>query len=134
MKEFEGEDIMKHPLGRSLSLLVLIALVSLGACMIAVPEDRGAEAVSEARASQSVDAPCVENSASRANCTPYQGKQCYWMENTSGSFCWVPASSVGVTSFQACYEADSCDGGLALSGGGCYKWADCSDCARYPWQ
>ncbi|WP_159397669.1 hypothetical protein [Sorangium cellulosum] len=53
------------------------------------------------------------------------------MENTSGNYCWVPASWAG--SVDDCYALDSCDGGLGQSGGGCYKWADSSDGDRYPW-
>lgn len=57
------------------------------------------------------------------------GTGCYWMENVSGGYSWVSTS----LDFQSCYAQDSCDGGLGESGGGCYKWADCSDCERYPW-
>ncbi len=58
-------------------------------------------------------------------------EQCYWMENTSGNFNWVPAG--WAPSKQDCYAQDSCDGGLGQSGGGCYKWATDPQAARQPW-
>ena len=51
---------------------------------------------------------------------------CYWMENASGRFEWVPAEIGGLyrgEGYQRCFELDSCDGGKSESGGGCYKWA-----------
>lgn len=101
----------------------LLALSALGARSVETT-DPGDDGLARAAAEES----SVELAAS---CTPYLGEQCYWMENTSGSYCWVPATWVG--SFQDCYRMDSCDGGLGESGGGCYKWAQCSGCARYPW-
>lgn len=62
--------------------------------------------------------------------TPTPGYQCFWMENQSGKFVWVPAP---VTSKQDCYRLDSCDGGLRQSGGGCYKWATSANATREPW-
>ncbi|MDZ7993993.1 MAG: hypothetical protein RM022_032675 [Nostoc sp. EfeVER01] len=56
---------------------------------------------------------------------------CYWMENYSGKFNWVPAG--WVSSKQNCYALDSCDGGLGQSGGGCYKWATDAQANREPW-
>jgi uncharacterized protein YjdB len=67
-----------------------------------------------------------------SKCTAYRQVGCYWMENTSGNFCWVPSPSP-VPTIHECAALDSCDGGGGRSGGGCYKWADCSDCARAPW-
>jgi hypothetical protein len=65
-------------------------------------------------------------------CQLTQAQGCYWMENSSGFDCWVPAT--WVNSFEECFSMDSCDGGLGYSSGGCYKWSDCSDCDRYFWQ
>ncbi|MFO0612628.1 MAG: hypothetical protein U0414_08580 [Polyangiaceae bacterium] len=58
-------------------------------------------------------------------------ERCYWMENVTGRYEWVPAT--WVSSFDKCFAMDSCDGGRGESGGGCYKWADCATCARAPW-
>ena len=63
--------------------------------------------------------------------------KCYWMENYSGDYQWIPArltwgSNLKITK-QACYALDSCDGGLGRSGGGCYKWATGSGNKRTPW-
>lgn len=68
-------------------------------------------------------------------CPVYQGTACYWMgfhdTGTWDAWCWEPASSVAT--FEACYQMDSCDGGLGASGGGCYKWASSSEAPRTPW-
>ena len=74
--------------------------------------------------------PAIEETAD-GECAQYKGVQCYWMENTSGNYCWVPAT--WADSIGDCFSLDSCDGGMGESGGGCYKWADCSDCNRAPW-
>ncbi len=61
--------------------------------------------------------------------------QCFWMENSSGEFKWLPASKVyrkELTKHE-CLKFDSCDGGEGLSGGGCYKWATSPDAPRIPW-
>jgi hypothetical protein len=71
-------------------------------------------------------------SADEPVCESYVGTGCYWMENTSGNYCWVPSS--WTPSFRDCFAADSCDGGLGRSGGGCYKWATGSDAPRAPWR
>jgi hypothetical protein len=52
------------------------------------------------------------------------------MENTSGNFCWVPWEGRDIGT---CKQLDSCDGGDAVSGGGCYKWSDSSSGTRAPW-
>jgi hypothetical protein len=61
--------------------------------------------------------------------------QCFWMENYSGKFKWVPASTVyhKALTKQECFRLDSCDGGQGLSGGGCYKWATSPDAPRMKW-
>lgn len=64
-------------------------------------------------------------------CPSYRGTGCYWMENTTGHYCWVPAT--WAKSFESCRALDSCDGGEGQSGGGCYKWARCSHCTRAKW-
>ncbi|MGQ5522566.1 DUF1161 domain-containing protein [Chitinimonas sp. PSY-7] len=61
--------------------------------------------------------------------------ECYWMENTTGNYNWVKASSLfgpGLTK-DKCFSLDSCDGGEGLSGGGCYKWAYSAEGKRLPW-
>jgi hypothetical protein len=65
----------------------------------------------------------------------YTGTRCYWMENYSGNYCWVPAPAwIGASStIHECKLLDSCDGGGSQSEGGCYKWADSSDAPGYPW-
>ncbi len=63
-------------------------------------------------------------------CEVYQGDGCYWMENTSGNFCWVPWEG---RDMGTCKRLDSCDGGGGVSGGGCYKWSDSSSGTRAPW-
>ena len=68
-------------------------------------------------------------------CPIYEGEQCYWMgfhdTGTWSAWCWEPAN--WAPDFTACYEMDSCDGGLGYSGGGCYKWATSSEATRFPW-
>lgn len=58
-----------------------------------------------------------------------RGASCYWMDSRA------PHNWLGRSEHDrnACYAQDSCDGGLGRSGGGCYKWADCPTCKRYPW-
>ena len=73
--------------------------------------------------------PVAEPADSR--CAPLTFSGCYWMENYSGNYCWV--ESPFRADFDRCFALDSCDGGLGHSGGGCYKWADCSDCEREAW-
>jgi hypothetical protein len=55
--------------------------------------------------------------------------QCYWMENVSGQFKWV----ANTMSKQDCYRMDSCNGGMKMSGGGCYKWAASPTANPEPW-
>ena len=63
--------------------------------------------------------------------------QCFWMENYSGQYKWVPFESIRATEGKItkteCYALDSCDGGLGHSGGGCYKWALGPENNRVPW-
>lgn len=59
---------------------------------------------------------------------------CFWMwQESNGLWCFqAPAWIAGYT-FQDCYAADSCSGGLGGSGGGCYMWSTCSTCPPTPW-
>ncbi len=72
----------------------------------------------------------VAEVAPEARCAAYEAEGCYWMENTTGDYCWVPWSDTGL---DQCKRLDSCDGGDGWSGGGCYKWSDGSSGARTPW-
>jgi len=60
---------------------------------------------------------------------------CYWMENYSGKFEWVATEvALGLKyDKQECFNADSCDGGLGESNGGCYKWAKTANSPRFEW-
>lgn len=62
--------------------------------------------------------------------------QCYWMENVTGKYEWVATAVVlgEGYDYQQCYAADSCNGGLGESGGGCYKWADSAQSQAHPWK
>jgi hypothetical protein len=94
-----------------------------------------------ARASQPAGAPPQASCSRRRGqpagasgqsaCDVHTGTRCYWMENTSGHFCWVPAD--WAATFEECYAMDSCDGGKGESNGGCYKWADSSQADRVRW-
>lgn len=64
-------------------------------------------------------------------CAVHTGTGCYWMENNSGHYCWVPAD--WAATFEECHAMDSCDGGKGESNGGCYKWATSSTADRSPW-
>ena len=68
-----------------------------------------------------------------SDCEVFEGPGCYWMENLSGNYCWVPAPQ-GDVDFDRCMALDACgEGGGGQSGGGCYKWSDGSDSPRVPW-
>lgn len=69
--------------------------------------------------------------AGQGACAVHTGTGCYWMENTSGHYCWVPAHTADT--FEECHAMDSCDGGKGQSNGGCYKWADGSTGERARW-
>jgi hypothetical protein len=61
--------------------------------------------------------------------------QCFWMENFSGKYAWVPAPR-GFYDGQGksrCQALDSCNGGGARSGGGCYKWSKGPNTPRQAW-
>lgn len=64
-----------------------------------------------------------------------QKASCYWMENHSGKFEWVSVKEELGEEYnkQECFAADSCDGGLGESGGGCYKWAKSATTPRLKW-
>jgi hypothetical protein len=79
-------------------------------------------------------ASCVDGACITPVCGPFQGTGCYWMENFSGNFCWVPSPFGFPSDISTCQFLDSCGaGGGGGSGGGCYKWATCSDCPGVPW-
>ena len=64
------------------------------------------------------------------------GPFCYWMENSSGRFEWVPAEVGGMyrgEGYDRCFALDSCNGGLGESSGGCYKWARASHAPAVRW-
>lgn len=61
---------------------------------------------------------------------------CYWMENASGRFEWVPAEVGGMyrgEGYEQCFALDSCDGGQGQSAGGCYKWARAANSPGVKW-
>ena len=63
--------------------------------------------------------------------------QCYWMENITGNYNWVPANDIWVgqngVGFEECRQLDSCDGGDSASLGGCYKWSNGVNGQRVAW-
>lgn len=103
--------------------LSTLSVIALSAAASASPPPPSCPPVRTVAAANPVAAPVCES---------YVGTGCYWMENTSGNYCWVP--SPWTPSFQDCFAADSCDGGLGQSGGGCYKWAAGSDAPRTSWR
>ena len=67
-------------------------------------------------------------------CQNFMGTGCYWQETISGNSCFVPSTAGFPSDIPSCKDLDSCspNGGDA-SGGGCYRWADCSLCPTiYP--
>jgi hypothetical protein len=76
-----------------------------------------------------------------ASCTSAQKSveqqyRCYWMENASGRYEWVPAETGGLYEgggIERCRALDSCDGGGRESRGGCYKWATSPQGERSKW-
>lgn len=58
-----------------------------------------------------------------------ESARCWWMENYSGQYQWIPADPVWgkALSKAECFALDSCNGGGGRSGGGCYQWADTPD-------
>lgn len=100
---------MKQPIANPLQTLVRVALV------LAIPlAYMGAAG---------------ESANETANAAQTRGGSCYWMESRP-PYNWQSRSRYDLA---ACYDMDSCDGGRGHSGGGCYKWADCPTCERYPW-
>ncbi|XYH95026.1 hypothetical protein ACMHYB_45580 [Sorangium sp. So ce1128] len=78
---------------------------------------------------------CQDGTCSSVSvCQNFTGTGCYWQENTSGNFCWVPSPFGFPSTVEDCKALDSCSpNGGGLSGGGCYRWADCSLCSTiYP--
>lgn len=55
----------------------------------------------------------------------FEEPQCYWEKNYVHEHKWLPAQEVIGEKYNksSCYAADSCNGGLGQSGGGCYKWS-----------
>jgi len=63
-------------------------------------------------------------------------KSCFWMENRSGEFKYIPASLGGIYKGggrEECYHLDSCNEGLGQSGGDCYKWASSAESKGVIW-
>lgn len=48
---------------------------------------------------------------------------CFWMENYSGSYCWIRPQWIAGFTEAHCFLMNSCGPGGGASGGGCYKWA-----------
>lgn len=72
-----------------------------------------------------------------SSCMMSSGKRCYWKENYTGDYKWVPAREVHVgeeLSKRECRNMDSCYGGEGKSGGGCYKWATSPDAQGDAWR
>jgi TonB family protein len=57
------------------------------------------------------------------------GAACYWLNPSPNEWQAMP----GVDTKQQCFALDSCNGGLAGSRGGCYKWATGPHGAAEPW-
>lgn len=57
---------------------------------------------------------------------------CFWMENITGSYCWVDAPQ-GKVDKARCKQLDSCSGGDGESGGGCYKYSKGYAAPRLAW-
>ena len=53
-------------------------------------------------------------------CAVYESPEgaCYWMENYTGDFCWLPTA----WDEGQCFQMNSCGDGGGQSGGGCYAW------------
>ncbi len=75
---------------------------------------------------------CVTTSA----CPVIEGTGCYWYDcfDFGGDCCWAESPFEFPSDPFTCQLLDSCNpGGFGLSGGFCYEWADCSNCApTYP--
>ncbi len=54
---------------------------------------------------------------------------CFWQEQNRTT--WKEAAKFATK--QACFDQDSCSGGLGKSSGGCYKWAASASAVREPW-
>ena len=75
-----------------------------------------------------------EGTAANWACDYFAGEACYWMENTDGNYCWVPAPE-GDVDQETCQVLDSCsEGGGGESGGGCYKWSENSTGEGAAWE
>lgn len=75
----------------------------------------------------------IAGEAPKSTSLPYF---CYWMENASGRYEWVPAEVGGIyhgEGYERCQALDSCSGGLSESNGGCYKWARSAQSAAVKW-
>jgi hypothetical protein len=118
---------------RSRALLGMIALYFFTACTGTVVDGSEVGSADSTVTEQEgeVEPGCGGGDHPSGTCASFEGTGCYWMENTSGNYCWVPAD--WAPSIEDCFAMDSCDGGLGQSGGGCYKWADGSDGERAPW-
>lgn len=110
--------------------IACLGLVATGlwGCAVETNEPGEVEALAEEQNIRSTEADLV-TPGEGDTCAVYEATGCYWMENYTGRYCWIPVARSEVQ----CYRLDSCSGGLGWSGGGCYKWADGSEEPGYPW-
>ncbi len=118
---------------RTLSMLGMLGTLGALAALFAACSQPLPIVADPVAASKAPAPPAASEAPQKADpCTRIEGAGCYWMENTTGNYCWVHAPYDGATKAE-CFSLDSCDGGKGTSGGGCYKWADCSHCTRAAW-
>lgn len=61
---------------------------------------------------------------------------CYFFGNQPGRNYWISTVDAfgGQFNKKDCFLADSCNGGVGMSGGGCYKWAKSADAPPESWE
>lgn len=74
------------------------------------------------------------NCSGRSNANLHNGT-CYFFGNQPGKNYWMSTMEAfgGQFSKKDCFLADSCSGGVGMSGGGCYKWAKSADAIGESW-